>query len=99
MKNPPGSGPPKNLDARFVTLDGERFVLFSWTLAPAPALGALSKAERGVLDGLVGGLTNQEIATRRGTSVRTVANQVASILRKLGVGSRNEAVRIVSGGG
>lgn len=41
---------------------------------------------------LLEGLSNPEIATARQTSVRTVANQVASLFRKLGVRSRPEAV-------
>jgi DNA-binding CsgD family transcriptional regulator len=36
------------------------------------------------------GLSNAEVAIRRGTSPRTIANQLASVLRKLGVGSRYE---------
>ncbi len=43
---------------------------------------ALTQAEREVLALLVRGLANQEIATMRGRSVRTIANQVASLLRK-----------------
>jgi DNA-binding NarL/FixJ family response regulator len=37
---------------------------------------------------LIAGASHRAIAHARGTSVRTVANQVASILRKLNVGSR-----------
>jgi DNA-binding NarL/FixJ family response regulator len=36
------------------------------------------------------GKSNAEIAHARGKSVRTVANRVASIVRKLGIGSRSE---------
>ncbi len=38
------------------------------------------------------GCSNAEIARRRGRSPRTVANQVASILKKLGLHSRLEVV-------
>jgi DNA-binding NarL/FixJ family response regulator len=48
----------------------------------------LTPAERAVARGIVRGASNAEIARERRTTVRTVANQVASILRKLGVGSR-----------
>ena len=42
----------------------------------------------------IAGLSNAEIAKRRGVSVRTVANQIAAVLHKLGVVSRRElAVR------
>jgi DNA-binding NarL/FixJ family response regulator len=48
----------------------------------------LTTAEREVFEGVVAGKTNAEIAEERGTSVRTVANQVASVLRKSGARSR-----------
>jgi DNA-binding CsgD family transcriptional regulator len=38
-------------------------------------------------------LSNSEIGRRRGTSGRTVANQMATIFRKLGVSSRAELAR------
>lgn len=43
-------------------------------------------------------LSNAEIAERRGTSPRTVANQVASLFRKLGVASRSELRALVASG-
>jgi DNA-binding NarL/FixJ family response regulator len=55
--------------------------------------GKLSPAENAVLSLLLDGGTNLEIAQRRGTSERTVANQVASILKKTGADSRR-ALRI-----
>jgi DNA-binding CsgD family transcriptional regulator len=58
--------------------------------APVDAAHALSDAEREVALAVVSGATNAEIATRRGTSPRTVANLVARAFRKLGVGSRRE---------
>lgn len=48
----------------------------------------LTAAERDVLELLRRGMTNAEIARLRERSARTVANQVASILRKSGVPSR-----------
>jgi DNA-binding NarL/FixJ family response regulator len=39
---------------------------------------------------VLSGLSNADIAGRRGTAVRTIANQVASIYRKLQVRSRLE---------
>ena len=51
-------------------------------------LSALSPAEREVTARLLDGYDNERIARERGTSLRTVANQVASIFRKLGVSSR-----------
>jgi len=60
---------------------------------PRVPSGSLSAAEQDVLVALVGGATNREIAARRCVSERTVANQVASILRKVGVTSRVELIR------
>lgn len=49
---------------------------------------ALTTAERHVLELVSMGLTNAEIAKMRNRSVRTVANQVASLLAKTGATSR-----------
>lgn len=62
--------------------------------APKRALPkTLTAAERVVLEGLLGGLSNGQIAAARGVSVRTVANQVAAVLKKSGAASRMELVR------
>jgi DNA-binding NarL/FixJ family response regulator len=50
----------------------------------------LTKAEKDVAALVLEGLSNQEIAKMRGTSVRTIANQVAAIFRKLKVTARIE---------
>jgi DNA-binding CsgD family transcriptional regulator len=42
----------------------------------------LTRAEREVLQLVLEGRSNAEIASARGRSIRTIANQVASILRK-----------------
>jgi DNA-binding NarL/FixJ family response regulator len=75
-----------------VTIGGEEVVVFSVPLS-SPALPlSLSAAERDVAVDVLEGLSNAEIAKARSTSERTVANQVASVFRKLGVRSRSEAV-------
>lgn len=51
---------------------------------------SLTRAEREIARLIVAGLSNAEISRLRQRSERTVANQVASILGKLGVGSRAE---------
>ncbi|MGZ3421543.1 MAG: LuxR C-terminal-related transcriptional regulator [Polyangiales bacterium] len=56
--------------------------------SPAASSAALTRAEREVVGAVASGLSNREIAEARGTSERTVANQIASIFRKLGVESR-----------
>jgi DNA-binding CsgD family transcriptional regulator len=53
-------------------------------------LAGLSPAERAVVALALEGLSNREIARRRGSSARTVANQLAAAYRKLGVSGRAE---------
>lgn len=50
---------------------------------PALDLGRLTPAERAVAYFAIDGLSNAEIAERRGTRVRTVEKQLSSINRKL----------------
>jgi two-component system, NarL family, response regulator DesR len=57
----------------------------------APAGWQLTAREREVLDLLVEGLTNREIASRLFLAEVTVKVHVRHILRKLGVRSRTEA--------
>ena len=57
-----------------------------------PAWAPLTAAEQIVMIGIFEGESNEVIARRRGTSPRTVANQISSIFRKCGVGSRAELV-------
>jgi DNA-binding NarL/FixJ family response regulator len=71
---------------------GEELAVFSLPLAPPALPKSLSDSERTVALALLEGLSNSEIATARHTSVRTVANQVALLFRKMGVRSRSEAV-------
>lgn len=58
------------------------------------ALGRLSARERQILQGLLGGFSNKEIARRLGLSPRTVEMHRASMMDDLGVSSLSEAVRI-----
>jgi DNA-binding CsgD family transcriptional regulator len=63
---------------------------------PRPELFLQSEiptAELEVLSGLIEGLSHEEIAERRTTSVRTVANQISSIFRRMHVSGRNELVQ------
>ncbi len=60
--------------------------------ARAVQLESLTGAEREVFVLVKKGLSNQEIATLRCTSVRTVANQVAAVLAKTGLPSRRAIV-------
>jgi DNA-binding NarL/FixJ family response regulator len=92
FKRPRLASVPFGLRASKVTIDGEELAVFSFPLPPPTLPSSLSEAERDVAVAVLKGLSNAEIAMARGTSSRTVANQVASLLRKLGVRSRTEAV-------
>ncbi|MBE2254514.1 MAG: helix-turn-helix transcriptional regulator [Myxococcus sp.] len=71
---------------------------FAVVSEPGPeAAPALTAAERDVMALVLAGKSNAAIARHRGTSVRTVANQVASLFRKLKVGSRAELAAKVGG--
>jgi DNA-binding CsgD family transcriptional regulator len=66
--------------------------------APALALPAvLSDSEKSVARALIAGYSNADIARSRGTSTKTVANQLYAMYRKLGVGTREELVRVLVG--
>ena len=62
------------------------FELPAETEAPAQ----FSESERCILRQLRAGRSSAEIAQARGTSARTVANQLASMYRKVNVSSRQE---------
>ena len=56
---------------------------------------SMTEAERFVASRALEGKSNAEIAVERRRSVRTVAKQVASAFRKLGVGSRFELAALL----
>lgn len=69
---------------------GEPFVVLSLPTGAPETFDDLSAAERYVASDAAVGLSNAAIARKRGRSPRTIANQLASIYRKLGVSSRAE---------
>ena len=81
-------------------LEGEQLVVLSHPIAdPAsPEFDRLSQAEREVVRLVLDGLSQAQIATLRGTSPRTVAKQLESAYRRLGIGSRAELVVLLAGG-
>jgi DNA-binding NarL/FixJ family response regulator len=62
-----------------------------------PAVGALTRRESEVLGVLARGRSNQQIAAELGLGQRTVEGHVSSVLGKLGVASRAEAVAYALG--
>jgi DNA-binding CsgD family transcriptional regulator len=71
-----------------LTVEGYQFAVVTVPLAAGSALSKLTPVERQVACLASDGFSNAEIGRWRGTSERTVANQIASIFRKLNVGSR-----------
>lgn len=67
-------------------------IVCSFPVAEPTLPPVLSEAERFVAMGILEGKSNQQIADERGTALRTVANQVASLFAKCGVSSRAELV-------
>lgn len=93
--------PPPDLAAYLFRVGCDELVIFEWTAESSSSVpDTLTTAEREVLLLLERGASNAEIARHRGTSVRTVGNQVGTIFRKLGVASRSElmAMRARQGG-
>jgi DNA-binding CsgD family transcriptional regulator len=65
-------------------------LIFDTVLAPSEPAEGLTLTERSVLLQVIRGENNREIAAKRGTSARTVANQVAVLFKKFGASSRAE---------
>lgn len=63
--------------------------------AQSPIMGQLSDREQDVLLLLIEGSSNQKIAETLGLQVQTVKVHIKSILRKLKVNSRSEAISLV----
>jgi DNA-binding CsgD family transcriptional regulator len=83
---------PSGLRAARFTLGDDPFVVLSFPLQVPDLPQSLTTAEREIALALLEGRTNAEIAASRGTSHRTVANQVSAILFKAGVPSRSQLV-------
>lgn len=78
-------------DAAWHVFDLEGYTYAVVRVAPSNELNVVSRltsAELEVALWVAQGMSNRDVASRRRTSERTVANQLASIFRKLGVGSR-----------
>ncbi len=101
----PTLDPPSGLAVDTFDEGGEVFALLEWPLErPAAPSGRPAgsqvppgaAAQREVLDLLLRGLSNAEIARRRGRSERTVAHQVDSLFRRYHVGSRAELIALAT---
>lgn len=87
---------PAGLTACTFESGEQHFAILEW---PVPRVGTgLPPAQSETLDLLLAGLSNAEIARRRGRSIHTVAHQVDRIFRRLGVGSRSELFALAARG-
>lgn len=82
---------------RVCEVGGEELLVIEAPGSPEVPDVHLTEAEREVLAGVVDGLDNEQLARERGVSKSTIANQIATLMRKLGVGSRWELVARVTG--
>ncbi len=96
----PSIGAPDDLTAWRFDVEGDAFALLEWRSAPAGPCSRfrfLTRAEAAVATLAATGRSNAAIARARGSSTRTVANQMARAFRKLRVRSRAElAAALVS---
>jgi len=81
---------PIGLETWRTRVGDSEYALFRFPLGKAERWSCLTSRERTVASEILHGLSNAEIAGKLGVAPRTVANQIASIFRKLGVGSRAE---------
>jgi DNA-binding NarL/FixJ family response regulator len=75
-----------------VTVGDDELGMLALDAQPRACSLPLTAAERDVALLVCEGLTNAQIADRRGSAERTVANQLARIFAKLSIGSRAELV-------
>jgi DNA-binding NarL/FixJ family response regulator len=76
------------LRAASFAVDHDEYCVVSAPFEPEAGFLGLTGAEVEVAKLAISGLSNRAIAERRGSSVRTVANQMAAVLQKLGATSR-----------
>jgi DNA-binding NarL/FixJ family response regulator len=94
---------PHDLVVRTFRIGSEEYALFSFSIPSEgrrfadDRLDALSPTERSIASLALRGLSNVAIGRARGTTARTIANQLSAIYRKLGVGSRRELCARIKG--
>jgi len=90
---------PGGLDAAELEFEGGVYVVLTLPIRGAddPTFWSLTATERAVASAASAGLSNAEIAGERGVAIRTVANQLGAIYRKLGLHSRAELAAYLQG--
>lgn len=87
---------PRGLRASTLVVDGLELAVLSSPLSTA-SFDGWSSAERALAIGILSGKSNASLARERGTSARTVANQLSALYRRLGINSRRELVAFLRG--
>lgn len=87
--------PPTGFRSARLDYEGRAILVMSYEVPDWEFPLALTGTEQAVLRAMLNGASQQEIATARGVSYRTVANQIASAYGKLGVGSRAEVAALL----
>lgn len=85
-----GKGLTTELCGMLVEVDGQRCAVLSVPSICEFSFSVLSAAENRISSYVLAGLSNEQIAQKRGVSRNTVENQIASLFRKLHVSSRFE---------
>ncbi len=80
----------RDVRVRRLRVDDRDYVVVSRPIPAGVAETSLTRAEREVAALVALGLSNAEIAERRQRAERTIANQIASVLLKLGLSSRHQ---------
>jgi DNA-binding NarL/FixJ family response regulator len=86
---------PRGIQAERAAHRGKPAVRVSFPVPKVDWAESLTSAEKDIADDILAGLPNNAIGRKRGSSVRTVVNQVASIFKKMGAHSRLELCLVV----
>ena len=84
---------PGDVDVLETDVGGATYVVISVPFLKQSFPDVLTATELRIAEMLVRGLSNKEIAAERGTSDRTVANQVRAVFTKCDVASRSELIQ------
>lgn len=88
---------PRDLEAYRFEVEEDDYVVFVFPTRGLELPSGLTAAEQEVARAVLEGRSNAQIAKERGTSPRTIANQLHSISKKLGVSGRSELVQYCLG--
>jgi DNA-binding CsgD family transcriptional regulator len=87
---------PLDLEAFSFRMDADEYVILTFhpeaSLASSGSPEVLTDSEKRVVQLVTRGWSNSRVAAERGTSPRTIANQLTAVYRKLGVQSRRELI-------